>query len=50
MLSKLTKPAEIDDSQLKKKIMDQYGFVDKVRLKLIEAKLLFKWAFQSRTH
>eukprot|EP00088_Acartia_fossae_P069125 TRINITY_DN8941_c0_g1_i1.p1 TRINITY_DN8941_c0_g1~~TRINITY_DN8941_c0_g1_i1.p1 ORF type:complete len:292 (-),score=107.22 TRINITY_DN8941_c0_g1_i1:345-1220(-) len=29
MLSKLTKPAEIDDSQLKKKIMDQYGFVDK---------------------
>jgi len=28
MLAKLAKPAEIDDNQLKKKLMDQYGFVD----------------------
>jgi hypothetical protein len=29
LLAKLSKPAEIDDNTLKKKIMDQYGFVDK---------------------
>ena len=32
MLAKLAKPAEIDDNQLKKKLMDQYGFVDEVEL------------------
>jgi len=29
MLAKLSKPAEMDDTQVKKKIMEQYGFVDK---------------------
>jgi len=28
LLAKLSKPVEIDDNQLKKKIMDQYGFID----------------------
>ena len=29
LLAQLSKPKIIDDSQVKKKIMEQYGFVDK---------------------
>jgi hypothetical protein len=29
LLAQLSKPKSIDDNQMKKKIMEQYGFVDK---------------------